>query len=78
MPWELGYFDGFNGNVAIFPIIPSEGSLRFEGEEYLQIYPKVDRVMAGLFINAVPGLSSGPWKSMSDWLSSSDKLKVKT
>lgn len=23
MPWELGYFDGFNGNVAIFPVLGS-------------------------------------------------------
>jgi len=40
MPWELGYFDGFNGAVAIFPISKSGES--FEGQEYLGIYPYID------------------------------------
>lgn len=40
MPWELGYFDGFNGAVAILPVTRSGGS--FGGQEYLGIYPYID------------------------------------
>lgn len=40
MPWELGYFDGFNGAVAIFPVTKS--GERFKGQEYLGIYPYID------------------------------------
>ena len=40
MPWELGYFDGYNGKVAIVPISNSVNSDNvFEGQEYLGLYP---------------------------------------
>jgi hypothetical protein len=41
MPWELGYFDGFNGAVAILPVTRSREA-SFEGQEYLGIYPYMD------------------------------------
>ena len=47
MPWELGYFDGRNGNVAVLPVVPDQGTLDFAKEEYLQIYPKVDFIGIG-------------------------------
>ena len=40
MPWELGYFDGFNGAVAILPV--TEKGENFQGQEYLGIYPYID------------------------------------
>lgn len=40
MPWELGYFDGFNGAVAILPVTKNGDS--FHGQEYLGIYPYID------------------------------------
>ncbi|MBM3603254.1 MAG: TIR domain-containing protein [Alphaproteobacteria bacterium] len=40
MPWELGYFDGFNGAVVILPVTRSGES--FQGQEYLGIYPYID------------------------------------
>lgn len=40
MPWELGYYDGRNGNVAVLPILPDNGSLSFNNKEYLQLYPQ--------------------------------------
>ncbi|OFZ79376.1 MAG: hypothetical protein A2583_02775 [Bdellovibrionales bacterium RIFOXYD1_FULL_53_11] len=40
MPWELGYFDGTRGKVAICPI--SQKST-FEGREYLGLYPIMER-----------------------------------
>jgi hypothetical protein len=41
MPWELGYFDGHSGNVAIIPVIANEEDT-FRGSEYLGLYPVVD------------------------------------
>lgn len=45
MPWELGYFDGFKGNIAIIPILEHDNSI-FRGQEYLSLYPvfKIDDI----------------------------------
>ncbi len=44
MPWELGYFDGIKGKVAILPITevasPSEN---YSGQEYLGLYPYITK-----------------------------------
>jgi hypothetical protein len=40
MPWELGFFDGHNGKVGVFPVRESDGS-GFAGQEYLDLYPTV-------------------------------------
>jgi hypothetical protein len=45
MPWELGYFDGLKGKVAIFQITRS-GNDEFRGQEYLGLYPYIDRARA--------------------------------
>jgi len=37
MPWELGYFDGIKGTVAVLPISRASKS-SFQGSEYLGIY----------------------------------------
>ena len=37
MPWELGYFDGIKGMVAVLPISRASKS-SFQGSEYLGIY----------------------------------------
>lgn len=37
MPWELGYFDGIKGTVAVLPI-SNTGKSSFQGTEYLGIY----------------------------------------
>jgi hypothetical protein len=43
MPWELGYFDGFtNGRVAVLPLVDYSSS-SFKGQEYLGLYPVVDK-----------------------------------
>ncbi|MBB5202885.1 hypothetical protein HNQ51_000178 [Inhella inkyongensis] len=43
MPWELGYFDGFKpGNVAILPLLDNASEV-FRGQEYLGLYPIVNR-----------------------------------
>jgi hypothetical protein len=44
MPWELGYFDGRRpGRVAIMPL-PSSASTGFKGQEYLELYPNLERL----------------------------------
>ncbi len=61
MPWELGYKDGQSstgfgvvGRVAVLPLLDTGDSSVYAGQEYLGIYPYVDRVNDTLFINA-PG-----------------------
>lgn len=41
MPWELGYFDGMKGLVAVAPIARSSSN-SFTGNEYLGLYPYLD------------------------------------
>jgi TIR domain len=69
MPWELGYFDGSNGNVAILPIISAAQS--FRREEYLGLYPYVDSTAETLWINR----DVGDYKSFREWASAADKLR---
>lgn len=46
MPWELGYFNGkkSDSKIYVYPIIDNDESeiWRFEGNEYLELYPKND------------------------------------
>jgi hypothetical protein len=44
MPWELGYFDGFRPHqVWILPLVSTSDS-EFAGQEYLGLYPTVDKI----------------------------------
>src|SRR5690242_9492968 len=44
MPWELGYFDGIKGRVAILPVLERDpGTEVFHGQEYLGLYPYVTK-----------------------------------
>ncbi|HUI90624.1 MAG TPA: TIR domain-containing protein [Chitinivibrionales bacterium] len=45
MPWELGYFDGHNGKVAVFPVL-EDNELTFNPPAYLRLYPLVDKAQA--------------------------------
>jgi hypothetical protein len=46
MPWELGYFDGFKPSfVWILPLV-SESDSEFKGQEYLGLYPPVEKIAA--------------------------------
>lgn len=43
MPWELGYFDGYKPKqVAILPLVDNATDV-FKGQEYLALYPVVDK-----------------------------------
>jgi TIR domain len=39
-PWELGYFDGKNGNAFVMPLVDDE-SEGFKGVEYVGLYHKI-------------------------------------
>jgi len=39
MPWECGYFDGLREKVAILPIQKYSFSNKYDGQEYLGLYP---------------------------------------
>jgi len=41
MPWELGYFDGLKGLVAVLPV-SNDAKAEFKGNEYLGLYPYID------------------------------------
>jgi hypothetical protein len=40
MPWELGYFDGFRGKVAVLPVLDSMTDT-YIGVEFVGLYPVV-------------------------------------
>jgi hypothetical protein len=44
MPWELGYFDSLRpAHVWILPLVETSDS-EFRGQEYLGLYPALDRI----------------------------------
>ena len=44
MPWELGYFDAFKpSHVWILPLV-SESDSEFKGQEYLGLYPPLEKL----------------------------------
>lgn len=50
MPWEVGYFDGFRPTkIWILPVVAQSDS-EFEGQEYLGLYPTIDKLstLAGI------------------------------
>lgn len=78
MPWELGYFDGFNGNVAILPIAGGVTPINLKGEEYVDLYPYVDVSAPGpltsrraLWIHR----DNTTYTSFAKWRDGSDKLR---
>jgi hypothetical protein len=44
MPWELGYFDAFKpSHVWILPLV-AESDSEFKGQEYLGLYPPLEKL----------------------------------
>jgi hypothetical protein len=70
MPWELGYFDGINGRVAVLEIIPQiNPNAKYMGQEYLGLYPYIDRVEnAGLTSNIFVNNRLGQWSLLKYWM----------
>ena len=70
MPWELGYMDGFTtSRVAIVPMVSDyDAGSEFKGQEYLGIYPYLDKTGSSLWIHK----SSSAYVNFKDWLSGKD------
>lgn len=66
MPWELGFMDSeTTSRVAIAPIVPSgQQSDEFKGQEYLGLYPYLDKTGDYFYIHA----SRHEWVNLKDWL----------
>ena len=52
MPWECGYYDGYDGHVAILPVL-SYSQTSFAGQEYLGLYPHGKKSTTGYGRNAL-------------------------
>lgn len=70
MPWELGFFDGHNGSVAILPVVPDNASDTFRGQEYLGLYPYVDitQAPAGASKSAWVNRPGGGYARFESWM----------
>lgn len=45
MPWELGFMDGKSGRIGVLPVTQVI-SPTYQGEEYLSLYPYIDKLRA--------------------------------
>lgn len=74
MPWELGYVDARTGaRVAIAPIVSdTEAAGDFRGQEYLGLYPYLDKTGATLYIHA----SGREWVNFKDWLAGKNPIRM--
>jgi len=70
MPWELGYMDSKTGSrVVVVPIVEDNAaSGGFQGQEYLSLYPYLDKTGATLYVHE----SVSKWVNFSDWIRGSN------
>jgi hypothetical protein len=70
MPWELGYVDArTSSRVAIAPMVPeADAQKEFKGQEYLGLYPYLDKTNSTLYIHAAGNI----WVNFKDWLGGVD------
>ena len=70
MPWELGFVDGHRGaRVAIAPMVADyEATSEFKGQEYLGIYPYLDKTGSNLWVHK----SASQYVQFRNWLNGSD------
>lgn len=74
MPWELGFSDAFSGKVAIMPILDNPAYHdRYDGQEYLGLYPYVSGDNQGLWIHE----SERDKKRYRDWIIAQRRLPKK-
>ena len=43
MPWELGYFDGYNSEKLGILVIRNKSNEIYKGQEYLDLYPTIEK-----------------------------------
>ncbi len=58
-PWEIGYADGVKSNDQIFIIPTQDSSGRYFGNEYLQLYRRIDFSTMDYLASWYPGESQG-------------------
>lgn len=79
MPWELGYFDGLRqGRIAILPLVANDGA-RFQGQEYLGLYPLVERLPARDGVTrpfVTKGLGTRTFMNLDDFRSGATTFKI--
>lgn len=63
MPWELGYFDGMKGTVAVLPVVES-GKSTFKGNEYVELYPYIDLTGSTIYVHE----SLSGYKKFDNWI----------
>ncbi|WP_139367958.1 toll/interleukin-1 receptor domain-containing protein [Priestia abyssalis] len=67
MPWELGYFDGREGKVAVLPLVKSGTEYEYKGTEYVGLYPYVKDIgstSASLYVYD----DKGNYVSLHSWM----------
>lgn len=68
MPWELGYFDGLKGKVAVLPITQGVKSC-IVGSEFVGLYPQIQSGSLSLYEPRTLLLSDGgKWMSIYSWI----------
>lgn len=65
MPWELGYFDGYKGTVAILPVLDSQYET-FKGVEFVGIYPIIELSDYYGYFRVNEAIGRSPY--LSDWI----------
>ena len=70
MPWELGYMDAYRtSRVAVAPMVADyDASSEFKGQEYLGLYPYLDKTGSTLWIHK----AASQYVSFKDWMRGSD------
>ena len=51
MPWELGYFDGYNSEKIGILVIRNNSNEIYKGQEYLNLYPTIEKGNLGSALN---------------------------
>ncbi len=74
MPWELGLFDGMKSRVAIVPL--TEHGKDIPGQEYLELYPWIDRAVPDGFHKPILWVNQGRdcYISLKDWVQGEDPV----
>jgi hypothetical protein len=84
MPWELGYKDGQSssnsdlGRVAILPLVQATGKTSYAGQEYLGIYPYINKEknkVGDLRLWVCYDEATNTWITFDSWLKGSNPTK---
>jgi hypothetical protein len=69
MPWELGYFDGAVGRVAILPVLSKDSTGdKYVGSEYLGLYPYIAKGESNGKLHVWVHETENKYTSLSKWI----------